>query len=219
MTDLRDEVRDGDIYVYKLTCDNGGAPCIHDGLLSLSICKPRIRTSARAGDWVIGFGGKSVRELRDKVIYVAKISAVEPNGKYYMDGAYSNRPDCIYEAINSGYRYREGKQYHSAEDLTHDLGQAPGFDRAVSLLSNQFVYFGGADNRPSIDAVRDIYDGLPRDYRKNHPDDIRRRLEEFIVAVFAFKPDRNAAVPTHRDTRMKCHGVEDEEVTVVRCSR
>lgn len=31
------------IYFYKLTADNGGAPCVQDGLLSLAICKPMIR--------------------------------------------------------------------------------------------------------------------------------------------------------------------------------
>jgi hypothetical protein len=30
------------IYFYKLTADNGGAPCVEDGLLSLAICKPAI---------------------------------------------------------------------------------------------------------------------------------------------------------------------------------
>ncbi|WP_226854947.1 hypothetical protein [Acidithiobacillus ferriphilus] len=35
------------INAYKLICDNGGAPCIFRNLLSLSICKPHIRTSAK----------------------------------------------------------------------------------------------------------------------------------------------------------------------------
>jgi len=34
------------IYFYKLTCDDGGAPCVQDGLLSLAICKPMIRSTA-----------------------------------------------------------------------------------------------------------------------------------------------------------------------------
>ncbi|SFN54073.1 Nmad2 family putative nucleotide modification protein [Dokdonella immobilis] len=42
------------IYVYKLTNDDGGAPCVEDELLSLCICKPRIRSVAIEGDVLIG---------------------------------------------------------------------------------------------------------------------------------------------------------------------
>ena len=38
------------IYFYKLTTDNGGAPCVQDNLLSLAICKPMIRMAAQVGD-------------------------------------------------------------------------------------------------------------------------------------------------------------------------
>jgi len=37
------------IYFYKLTTDDGGAPCVQDGLLSLAICKPMIRGTAEVG--------------------------------------------------------------------------------------------------------------------------------------------------------------------------
>ncbi len=46
-----------DIYVYKMTADNGGAPCVHRRLLSLAICKPKIRKAANRGDLIFGFGG------------------------------------------------------------------------------------------------------------------------------------------------------------------
>lgn len=32
-----------DIYVYKMVADNGGAPCVTGNLLSLAICKPKIK--------------------------------------------------------------------------------------------------------------------------------------------------------------------------------
>ncbi|HPY31129.1 MAG TPA: hypothetical protein PLT00_12660 [Verrucomicrobiota bacterium] len=45
------------IFVYKMTADNGGAPCLMNDLLSLAICKPKIRHKAKVGDWIIGLGG------------------------------------------------------------------------------------------------------------------------------------------------------------------
>jgi hypothetical protein len=41
-------------YVYKLTVDDGGAPCTDGGLLTLAICKPGIRTHAGVGDFICG---------------------------------------------------------------------------------------------------------------------------------------------------------------------
>jgi Nucleotide modification associated domain 2 len=35
------------VYIYKLTVDDGGAPCVQDEVLSLAICKPFIRSTAQ----------------------------------------------------------------------------------------------------------------------------------------------------------------------------
>ena len=34
------------LYIYKMTTDNGGAPCVRDEKLSLAICMPIVRISA-----------------------------------------------------------------------------------------------------------------------------------------------------------------------------
>jgi hypothetical protein len=60
-------------YLYKLTGDNGGAPCVEGGLLSLAICKPMIRASASEGDLVFGFGAKSLH-CNNRLIYIARIT-------------------------------------------------------------------------------------------------------------------------------------------------
>lgn len=219
MNAVKGDVKCGNIFVYKLTCDNGGAPCVFDGTLSLAICKPRIRTSALKDDWIIGFGGRSVPELRDKLIYVARISEVKQAGGYYEGGMYADRPDCVYERVGSGYKYRDGKVYHKPGEFDHDLGAAPGYQRAWCLLSTQFVYFGGAEERPSIGPVRDIYENLPRDFKKNHPPEIRTRLEEFIVSAFAFARQTGPVSPSQPDTSAKCYLIEDEEMVIHGCSR
>ena len=36
-------------FVYKLTVDNGGAPCVSEDLLTLAICKPSVRSAADLG--------------------------------------------------------------------------------------------------------------------------------------------------------------------------
>jgi hypothetical protein len=59
-------------YLYKLTVDNGGAPCVQDGLLSLAICKPMIRSTARINDWLFGFAGKSLHPDQ-RLIFIARV--------------------------------------------------------------------------------------------------------------------------------------------------
>ncbi|MFM8479413.1 MAG: hypothetical protein ACKOEO_26795 [Planctomycetaceae bacterium] len=53
---------DQKVYVYKIVVDNGGAPCVHDRLLSLAICKPAIRRTAQAGDLIFAFG-TTIRQM------------------------------------------------------------------------------------------------------------------------------------------------------------
>lgn len=61
------------IYLYKLTSDNGGAPCICDGTLSLAICKPRIRSVASEGSVLLGFAGNRLYH-GNCIVYVARIT-------------------------------------------------------------------------------------------------------------------------------------------------
>ena len=42
-------------FLYKLTTDNGGAPCVTPDLLTLAICKPKVRSAADLRDWIFGF--------------------------------------------------------------------------------------------------------------------------------------------------------------------
>jgi hypothetical protein len=40
-----------DEYVYKITNDDGAAPCVYDGVLSLANCKPPPRIPAETLEW------------------------------------------------------------------------------------------------------------------------------------------------------------------------
>ncbi len=49
-------------YFYKMTVDDGGAPCVQDGLLTLAICKPTVRRVAPEGSVIIAFAGGAWNE-------------------------------------------------------------------------------------------------------------------------------------------------------------
>jgi hypothetical protein len=134
------------LYVYKMTTDSGGAPCVSDRKLSLAICKPAIRTSAQAGDIILGFAANSLY-ADNCLVYVAKVSRKVEGEDYYSDAEFETRPDCIYEFRDHIYSWKSGAKYHSQADLTHDLGEPEGYARAKVLLSDDpanFRYFGSA---------------------------------------------------------------------------
>jgi hypothetical protein len=96
------------IYFYKLTTDDGGAPCVEDGLLSLAICKPMIRGTAEVGDLILGFAAKSLH-ADNRLLYVARVTDKAPNGEYYTTAKFARREDCIYERSGNRFLWRQGK--------------------------------------------------------------------------------------------------------------
>src|SRR6266480_2445274 len=89
------------LYVYKITLDDGGAPCVTDDLLTLAICKPAIRSTADEGAIIFGVGSNSA-PLNNRLVYVAVVTGKETKGRYYELPTYRRRGDCIYERTASG---------------------------------------------------------------------------------------------------------------------
>jgi hypothetical protein len=129
------------VYVYKLTTDNGGAPATYRGLLSLAICKPKIRAKAEVGDWLIGIAGKSLRPGA-ALIYVARVTEVLEGGAYYSERRYSKRPDAVYEWRRERLRIKSNAKFHDANDTLRDVGSEPLYRAARVLLSDKYRYFG-----------------------------------------------------------------------------
>lgn len=132
-------------WVYKLTYDCGTAPHVRDGLLSLAICKPRIREGAAVGDVLFGFAGRSRKVNRgERLIYVAEVTEkLGIPGEYYERPEFRHRWDCIYERKGARLVWRAGSLTHEGEECRpRDLGPAPRYPRAIVLLSNDFRYLG-----------------------------------------------------------------------------
>src|SRR5690606_801010 len=98
------------IFIYKMVTDNGGAPCVHRGVLSLAICKPKIRKTAGTHDVIIGFGG---RRLGNRLIYVARVTEKLCDGQYYRKSKYRKRPDCIYRDDQGHPKLVRGARFHA----------------------------------------------------------------------------------------------------------
>lgn len=175
------------VYFYKLTVDDGGAPCVCDALLSLAICKPMIRNTAAEGDIVIGFAANSLH-ADNRLIYIARVTEKLSNGDYFRDerGQYRMRPDCIYVWKSGAFAVRDGAKYHgSIAALYHDLGRPTAYQRANTLLSKAFCYFGAngtAEYKDRFPKVAQAIALLGRGHRVHHDPALVAELDELVAA-------------------------------------
>lgn len=125
------------IYRYVLAYDRGMAPNSRGGLITLATCKPEIRKTARAGDWVIGNFPSPKNEV---VAWAGKIARSLPVEHYARE--YPARDDALYEVGPDGRPHRmAGKHpwYHPDPDQQRK-------DEKGSVLifeKDQSWYFGG----------------------------------------------------------------------------
>ena len=68
------------LFVYRIVTDGGWAPHISDGFLTLTICKPKIRKSARDGDYVLALVAQSSNSMKT----LKKEKAVSNNDKHFL---------------------------------------------------------------------------------------------------------------------------------------
>jgi hypothetical protein len=188
--------------VYKLRHDNGAAPCVHgDDLLTLAICKPRIRTTATVGDIIFGFAANSLSP-DNRLIYIARVTRVEFDGDYYGQAIYTQRPDCIYvRGTDAHFHIRPDARFHEDGSLLrNDLGIFPEYDRASVLVSEDFRYFGSSYGSPVVDLepypyVLEMLRSLGQGHRVNHPPEREAELRRLLHAVWAMYPAKVSGSP------------------------
>jgi hypothetical protein len=177
------------VYLYKMTVDAGGAPCVYDGMLSLAICKPAIRRTASFGDFILGFAGNSLYE-NNCLVFVAQVGHPVSGIEYYSK-KYERRPDCIYEYFDGSYRWRSGAMYHSPTNLTHDLGEPPDYESAKVLLvekSSDFRYFRDfcpIDYRSKYGELAKFIREMRQGHRINLTESLQAAVQSLLSEVFA----------------------------------
>jgi hypothetical protein len=196
------------IYFYKLTRDDGGAPCIRNGILSLAICKPFIRASAKLGDMIFGFAANSLSP-DNRLIYIARVTGKLCNGEYYTTRCYQNRGDCIYEAMGNCFVRRTDAKFHDGpENLVHDLGQAPHYKRANVLLSDDFRYFGdhgSADYKREFRRIKCAVEKLARGHRAHLSEVLREEFARLAADQWKQVPRKIVGGPMQAPSRIACH--------------
>jgi hypothetical protein len=127
------------IYRYILETDDGMAPCVDGGLLTLATCKPVIRRVARPDDWVLGFLPGS--ESRGMVAWAARVDRKVEQGAFGRE--FRGRSDAVYPWDDEGNIVFLRPAYHPKPyDRKKDLsGPALIFDPTATW------YFGDNPKR------------------------------------------------------------------------
>jgi hypothetical protein len=172
------------IYYYILAVDNGFAPCVDEGALTLAICKPGIRLHAGKDDWIIGI---SPKKDGHRLCYVAKITRDPiPGQDYYTKEKFRKRGDRIYRFDGRKFSLRKRRRAHEEGDVEKDVGKFPAYQNAVVLMSSKFWYYG--DNARIISheeypALNRQLNRLTQGYRVNHPPAVHKELITLIRHV------------------------------------
>ena len=174
------------LFSYIVKNDTGFAPNPFFGYCTLACCKPVIRRTADAGDWVVGLTPK---RHGHKIVYAMQVREKLTFPQYWLDSRFHNkRPDYqkdgvvfksgdnIYKPLKNG-GYRQLCSMHSKGDHEDPDKKKHDLSGTFVLVSKRFVYFG-------TDAI-DLPSGfdcliVARGHKCHFPDGIIRTLESFV---------------------------------------
>lgn len=142
------------LFTYCIPVDDGAAPNPYWGVCTLAICKPKIRQTAKIGDWVVGTGSMLAPsgDLSGKVVYAMEVSSVMSLSEY-DEWTRNHRPEKIPDLHSQDLRRRVGDSIYdftcnppNQRPSVHNEGnRETDLGGKNVLLSTNFFYFG---NRP-----------------------------------------------------------------------
>ena len=151
------------LYSYILACDNGGAPCVEDGCLTIAICKQVIRRNAKLGDTIVGISGHKLGKKK-KIIFIATITKMVTMKEY---SKYS-RSDSIY---TSKLKMRPNP-FHNCTNREKDIS-----GKNV-IISKNFIYFG----KKNISIPKNLQEIIPG---RGHQSTKNKPFRKTLLKLFA----------------------------------
>ena len=139
------------LHSYVVTDDTGFSPNPFWGYCTLANCKPAIRRSAHAGDWIAGISPKS---NGNKLIYAMRVDEIISYIEYYEDSRFTAKiPDydkgtVVYKCGDNIYKPLSNENFLQLQSM-HSNGKNENPDTKIHdlggkrvLISKNFYYFG-----------------------------------------------------------------------------
>lgn len=156
------------LHSYVVRYDSGFAPNPFYGYCTLATCKPKIRSAAQIGDWIVGSGSKSAHlSQAGRLVYAMRVEEALNWDQYSTDARFSAKQpfrrgsrkqscgDNIYFRTGPNAPWQQRDSFHSREDGSADpahVERDTGVDRV--LVSRQFLYVGG--DGPMLPDLHDV---------------------------------------------------------------
>lgn len=181
------------IFSYVVARDYGFAPNPFYGVCTLATCKPRIRTTAAIGDWVVGTGS-ATRGREGCLVFALRVTEALTFNQYWADPRFrQKRPDLkgslkqafgdnIYFKDDDG-QWHQADSHHSYENGTpnpHNIKNDTQTDRV--LIGGEYAYWGG-EGRNVPSKFRN-YEGCDFCARRNHKINFPPGLVKDFLAWF-----------------------------------
>lgn len=143
------------LYSYVVSRDYGFAPNPFHGTCTLATCKPEIRRTASADDWIVGTGSK-MRGRQDHFVYIMRVAEAMTFNQYWADDRFQMKKPNLRGSTkqrfgdNIYFRGRDGKwrqidSHHSLEDglpNQHNIRHDTSTDNV--LIGGTYAYWGGS---------------------------------------------------------------------------
>ena len=145
------------LFSYAMTSDSGFAPNPYHGFMTLACCKPKIRSTADVGDYVIGtYSIDKGRGGDGHVVYAMRVTDIVTFDEYSTKDKFKcKKPsrngdliamagDNIYSRPDSNSPWIQAPSAHSNTDGSQSIEHTKR-DTKVNrvLISEDFLYFGG----------------------------------------------------------------------------
>ncbi len=143
------------LFSYIVARDYGFAPNPFYGRCTLATCKPKIRTSADIGDWIVGTGAKTKYNLSGHLIFAMQVDEVLSFEDYWTNERFACKKPILNGSLKQVYgdniyhrsygKWTQADSHHSLEGgLPNDrnISRDTSIDRV--LVAKHFVYFGGS---------------------------------------------------------------------------
>jgi hypothetical protein len=155
------------VYVYTLKVDSGFAPNPFHGWCSLACCKPQIRQTAKAGDWVVGITPVAKGHL---LAYAMRVDEVLSRAEYWADRRfYPKRPS-----------WEDGRPWDHRNDRENLKLKAVDLGCKRVLVGRHYAYYG---SQPKLVPDRLAFMMPGRFYRVRFTDAQKALILDFVDSL------------------------------------
>lgn len=164
------------VFVYVVARDFGFAPNPFHGFCTLACCKPKIRSVAQVGDWVLGIAGSKLKQP-GHCIFGMRVTETMSFDEYWSDPRFEvKKPvrngsrsmmlgDNIYHRFDGEDNWCQEDSHHSRPDGTPDTSNIKTDTQTNRVLvSEDFTYFGAS--APLV--PEQIFDAMGYENRIGH---------------------------------------------------